>query len=68
MKTYRVFAILAMALLLCAPCASGQSFKDGLKQIGKRIGKQVERRVEQRVVNEATKQVDKQVDNVFDAV
>lgn len=57
-----------MALLLCAPCASGQSFKDGLKQIGKRIGKQVERRVEQRVVNEATKQVDKQVDNVFDAV
>lgn len=68
MKTYRVFAILAMALLLCAPCASGQSFKDGLKQIGKRIGKQVERRVEQRVVNEATKQVDKQVDNVIDAV
>ena len=68
MKTYRVFAILTMALLLCAPCASGQSFKDGLKQIGKRIGKQVERRVEQRVVNEATKQVDKQVDNVFDAV
>lgn len=68
MKTYRVFAVLTMALLLCAPCASGQSFKDGLKQIGKRIGKQVERRVEQRVVNEATKQVDKQVDNVFDAV
>ncbi len=57
-----------MALLLCAPCASGQSFKDGLKQLGKRIGKQVEQKVEQKVVEEATKQVEKQVDKAFDSM
>ena len=54
--------------MLCAPCASGQSFKDGLKQLGKRLGKQVEQKVEQKVVEEATKQVEKQVDKAFDSM
>ena len=56
------------AMLLCAPYASGQSFKDGLKQLGKRIGKQVEQKVEQKVVEEATKQVEKQVGKAFDSM
>ena len=68
MKICRFLTIGAAALMLCAPCASGQSFKDGLKQLGKRLGKQVEQKVEQKVVEEATKQVEKQVDKAFDSM
>ncbi len=68
MRIHKVFALCAAALLLCAPCASGQSFKDGLKQLGKRIGKQVEQKVEQKVVDEAVKQAEKQVDKAFDSM
>ena len=68
MKICRFLTIGAAALMLCAPCASGQSFKDGLKQLGKRLGKPVEQKVEQKVVEEATKQVEKQVDKAFDSM